>query len=200
MFRRLLAPALLVAAVSSPSRAQHGGGTTIPQPATTAPAAASQFDFLIGQWEVVVTPKASGLAARIHGAPTFKGVWKAWKAMDGFGIEDELRTMDRSGNPNSLVHSMRLYDPAVKRWTQVSADVYRGRFTNATAEWTDGEMRVRSTGRDAEGKPYVQRVRFYNITANTFRYQADRSMDGERTWETAVLRMDARRTTAAASR
>lgn len=190
----------VITAQPADARAQHGGGAAPARPAATAPAEASQFDFLLGQWEVTVTPKVGGLAARLHGAPTLQGTWKAWKAMDGFGIEDELRIVDGSGNPNALSHALRLYDPAQGRWTQVSVDAYRAVMTSATAEWTAGEMRIRSTGRDAEGRPYVQRARFHDIRADGFRYQADRSFDGERTWETAVLRMDARRVAATAPR
>jgi hypothetical protein len=120
--------------------------------------------------------------------------------MDGFGVEDELRIVDRSGNPNALTHALRLYDATERKWMQVSVDVYRARMTTATAEWVDGELRTRSTGRDAEGRPYVQRARFFDITRDGFKFVADRSSDGERTWDEAVLRMDARRVAATASR
>src|SRR4051812_21554394 len=87
--------------------AQHGA-TGSARPALTPAREAGQFDFLIGQWDLVVTPKANSLAAKIHGSPTFLGMWKAWRAVDGFGVEDELRIMDRSGNPSSLSHALRV--------------------------------------------------------------------------------------------
>lgn len=204
MSRRLVRSILvLVTASALPTLAdaQHGNApAAAPRLTNVAPAEAAQLDFLIGQWEVVVTPQATSMAARIHGAPTLLGTWKAWKVLDGFGVEDELRIVDRSGNPNSLTHALRLYDAAEKRWTQVTFDAYRGRTTPAAGEWVNGEYWVRSTGRDAEGKPYVQRARFHDITADGFKYVADRSSDGERTWETAVLRMEARRVAASAPR
>ena len=177
---------------------QHGGGGA--RPATAAPAEAEQFAFMVGSWEVTVMPKVNSLAARIHGQPKLLGTWKAWRAFDGFGIEDELRIIDASGNPTSLTHTMRLFDAAQGKWMQTTLDVYRGRFTTATGQWANGEYTVRSAGRDAEGKPYVQRVRFYDITRDSFKYQADRSEDGERTWQTAVLRIEAKRVAAAAPR
>ena len=188
-----------LAVLTSPALAQHGGGAA-PRTTSTAPREATQFDFLVGQWEVTVTPKASSLGQRIHGTPRLSAIWKAWRAMDGFGIEDELRIVDGSGNPNAFLRTTRLYDAAQRKWTQMSLDVFRARFTPATAEWTDSEMRIRSVGRDADGAAYVQRVRFYDITPTSFKYQADRSTDGEQSWETAVLRMDARRVTATAPR
>src|ERR1041384_7768017 len=66
--------------------AQHSASSSA-RPALTPAKEASQFDFLIGQWELVVTPKVNSLAAKIHGAPTFVGTWKAWRAVDGFGVE-----------------------------------------------------------------------------------------------------------------
>lgn len=203
VIRRLISSiavaALVSAAVPSTVKAQHAGGSAT-RVLSVAPAEAEQFAFLVGRWEVKVTPKATTLATRIHGVPKLTGVWKAWRAVDGFGIEDELRIVDGSGNPNSLSHTMRVYAAAQGKWTQTAIDVYRVRWTTATGEWKDGAMQLRSAGRDAEGNAYVQRVRFYDITPTTFKYQADRSMDGERTWETAVLRMEATRVAATAPR
>jgi hypothetical protein len=179
---------------------QPRSGDSAPRVQSTAPREAEQFAFLVGHWEVTVTPKVSSLAARIHGSPTYLGTWKAWRAFDRFGVEDELRVMDRSGNPNSLTHSMRYYDAAQAKWVLTTLDVYRGRIVSAIGEWRGKELIVTNTGRDAEGKPYVQRARFYDITPTTFRYQADRSSDGERTWDAGVLKIEARRVAAVAPR
>jgi len=184
----------LVALLTIPAAAaaQHGGAAAA-RPVSTAPREAAQYDFLIGQWELVVRPQAQGVAARIHGAPRLVGTWKAWRALDGWGVEDELRIMDGSGNPLSLAHSVRVYDAAALRWSLSTLDVYRGRFTAATAEWRDGQMHLSGRGTDAEGRPYVSRTRFYDITPASFRMQQDRSVDDGRTWTEAVLRIEARR-------
>lgn len=181
-------------------RAQHGPAGAPTAPASVAPKEAEQLAFLIGQWEVAVMPKATGLGQRIHGAPKLLGTWKAWRALDGFGIEDDLRIIDASGNPTTLSHTVRVYDTALGKWTQSALDVYRGRWTTSTGTFSNGVFTLRSAGRDPEGTPYVQRSRFYDITATSFKYQADRSMDGERTWDEAVLRMAAKRVAASAPR
>jgi hypothetical protein len=185
---------LLVALIFplAPAAAQHaaGGGTR----AVTPPPEASQFDFLVGEWEVTLTPKVSGLAARIHGAPKLAGTWTAVRAFDGWGIQDELRVVDASGNPSSLTSTMRFYDQAARQWTQHSLDVYRGRFAAATATFAEGQMTVTTRGTDQEGRPYVARTRFFAITPASFRVQQDRSMDDGRKWDESVLRMEARRT------
>lgn len=196
---RFVVLTLALAVSSGALHAQHGGGTAA-RPASVAPREAEQFAFLIGQWDLTVTPKATGLGQRIHGAPKLLGTWKAWRAVDGFGIEDELRIIDASGNPSALVHTLRIFDAAQGKWTQSTLDVYRGRFTNATGTLANGVLTLRSVGREAEGRPYVQRARFYDITPSGFKYQADRSIDGERTWEEGVLRIEAKRVAANAPR
>lgn len=196
--------ALMILALATAGRLlaaqQHGSGGGSARPASAAPAEAEQFAFMVGSWEVTVMPKVNSLAARIHGQPKLLGTWKAWRAFDGFGIEDELRIIDGSGNPASLTHTMRLFDAAQGKWTQTTLDVYRGRFTAASGTFRDGEIVLRSASRDNEGKPVIQRVRFYDITATGFKSQTDRSYDGERTWDEAVIRIEATRVAATAPR
>jgi hypothetical protein len=179
--------------------AQHGGGAAARLPATTPPHEATQFDFLVGQWEVEIRLPAQGLAQRIHGTPRLSGTWKAWRALDGWGLEDDLRVVDGSGNPVTLSHAVRMFDATARRWVVSALDVYRARWTTATAEWRDGEMHLSGSGTSAEGEAYVTRTRFYDITAQAFKMRQERSTDGGRTWDEA-LRMDARRLAAAAPR
>jgi hypothetical protein len=188
---------LLLLGMSAVARAQHSGGA---QPIRSAPREASQFAFLTGQWELVVSPGVSGLAAKIHGVPRLAGTWKAWRAFDGFGVEDELRITDESGNPRSLSHAMRYYDATARRWITTTLDVYRGVFTSSTAEWRDGVMLVTSHGIDAEGKAYAVRSRYYDISPTAFRFRQDRSSDEGKSWTEGVLSIDAKRVAAAASR
>ena len=183
--------------MSGTAQAQHGG--SVPQ-SRTAPAEAAQFAFLIGQWELNVHPAASGLAQKIHGVPKLVGIWKAWRAFDGFGVEDEMRITDESGNPKALSHAMRYYDAAAQRWSTTSLDVYRGVFTTSTALWRDGTMTVNSRGTDAEGKPYLSRARYTDITPTGFRFRQDRSTDNGVTWQEGVLSIEAKRVAAVAPR
>lgn len=195
MFGRV-ALILFALAVPAAAAAQHGGTL----PSREPPPEAAQFDFLLGQWELTVTPKASGLAARIHGAPRLVGTWKAWRAFDGWGIEDELRIMDRSGNPMTLTHAQRAFNAGTGEWMQSTLDVYRSRFTSATARWSGREMLVTSRGTDDEGRAYVARMRFHDITPTGFTARQDRSLDGGKTWDEGILTMEARRVAAAAAR
>ena len=197
--RPVLLLASLLLAFAPVARAQHGGGAPA-MPSTTAPAEARQFDFLIGQWELEVTPKVSGLAAMIHGQPRLLGTWKGWRAFDGFGVEDELRIVDASGNPKSLSVNQRVYAEAEKQWKTATLDVYRARFTNASARFEGGEMKLSGQGVDAEGKAYQTRTRFFGIGKDAFKMQQDRSYDNGASWDEAVLAIDAKRVAATAPR
>jgi hypothetical protein len=199
MHRTFRIAAILSVALSNMLMAQHGAsGAT--RPALTPAKEASQFDFLIGQWELVVTPKVNSLAAKIHGAPTLLGTWKAWRAVDGFGLEDELRITDRSGNPSALSASMRVDSVNERRWIISGIDAYRGRASSASGAWRGSEMVVAGQGADEQGKPYQTRTRYFDITPTSFKFQQDRSSDGGKSWEEGVLKIAAKRVAAAAPR
>ena len=170
------------------------------QAPTTPRPEAKQFDFLIGQWELEVHPKADSLMAKIHGAPQLTGIWKAWRAFDGFGVDDEIRIIDKSGNPVGFSHAMRAYSSAESGWLVVSLDVYRGRLTESKGQLQDADIVLNGKGTDPEGKPVLTRARYSKITADSFHLQNDRSADNGATWDEAVLVIDAKRVGAAATR
>lgn len=182
----------LMLACASAANAQQAPSSPRPE--------ARQFDFLIGQWELDVRPKADSLMAKIHGAPKLTGMWKAWRAFDGFGVDDEIRIIDTSGNPVALSHAMRAYSNADGGWLVANLDVYRGRVAESKGQWQGGEMVLNGKGTDPEGKPVLTRAHFSNITADGFRVQNDRSADNGATWDEAVLVIDAKRVGASATR
>lgn len=57
MSRPLLLAVVLTLPLPSVAAAQHDGGGA-PRAASTAPREATQFAFLLGQWELTVTPKS----------------------------------------------------------------------------------------------------------------------------------------------
>ncbi len=195
---RLIAAVTTLASVAVSAQPQHS--SRAPAPAAAAPAEAGQFDFLIGQWDLVVRPKVNSLAAKIHGAPRLLGTWKAWKAMDALGLEDELRIIDGSGNPSSLTHALRIWSSAERRWLVTTADAYRGRVSSATAVFANGEMELTGRGTDPSGKAVLTRSRFQAITPTTFRFRQDRSSDEGKSWDEGVLVIEAKRVATAAPR
>jgi len=168
--------------------------------ATSAFAQEKAFDFLLGQWEVEVRPKVSGIAAAIHGTPKLSGTWKAWRALEGLAIEDELRIVDASGNPISLTHAMRIYSKAEHLWKAASVDAYRAHLGQSSGESRGAEIVMSGKGTDAEGRAVVSRVRYLDIGPNGFRMQQDRSSDDGKSWDEAVLTIVAKRSAGAPPR
>jgi len=152
-----------------------------------------QFDFLLGQWQVVGELKVPGLIALIHGTPKLAGSWKAWHTADGKGIEDELRLTDVSGNLLSSVRFTRIFSHDENRWTITGLDARDGHAQPATARWQDGEMVVIGGGTDREGKRYRSRMHFKAVTSTGFRMVQDRSYDEGKTWDLAYMTLNASR-------
>jgi len=178
--------------------AQHAGGA---QPTSTrAPKEATQYDFLVGQWELSVRPTVSGLAARLHGVPKMGGSWKAWRALEGWGVEDELRVVDESGNPRTLTHFVRVYDATARTWRIAAVDAYRGTVTQSTAEWSGSGFEANGGGgTDNDGKAYSSRSRIFGITPTSFTYVQERSFDAGNKWD-VTLKIEAKRVAASAPR
>lgn len=188
----------LLAIAPSLQAQQHApSGATSP---TVAPKEGAQFDFLIGQWEVVAKPLAKTLGQKIHGVQKLPGVWKAWRALDGWGIEDELRLTDPSGNPRLLAHTVRFYDSNVHKWALNAIDVYKAVTSASTAELKGKDMVSNGQGKEAEGGAYLSRASFTKITAQTFTYRLDRSYDNGKTWTEGVTTIEAKRVAATAPR
>jgi hypothetical protein len=190
--------ALIVMLLPGAAIAQHGGGGAPPPP--VAPKEGAQFDFLVGQWELIGQPQATTLAQRIHGVTKLPGTWKAWRAMDGWGIQDELRLTDPSGNPVLFAHTLRYFDALAKRWQLSGIDVYKGLVSSSSAQWNAGQMVVSGSGKDAEGKTFISRATFSKITPSSFSYRLDLSYDNGVKWTEGITRIDAKRVAAVAPR
>jgi hypothetical protein len=190
LFATALAPSALLA--------QHEAGAD-PSSAARPPREATQYDFLVGEWTLAITPKVSGLVARLHGVPRVRGSWKGTRALDGWGVEDELRIVDESGNPIAYTHFVRIYDPRARHWIVTAIDVRRQLVTTYAAQLQGKEMLSTSEGIDPAGKPYRSRTHITDISATGFHFSQDISHDGGATWDEGHLVMDARRAGASAS-
>jgi hypothetical protein len=194
-----LSLALCLATVAPPAaRAQHFGGGG---PDTTPPAEAHQLDFLLGDWTLVVLPHVSTMVAMVHGQPKLAGSWKAWRSVEGFGIEDEMRVTSPEGDPLAFSHALRVFDRSGQRWRATLLDVYRTRFDTSTGVLAAGELIFTGEERHADdGRFVVARARFGQITRDGFHWQQELSYDHGKTWEEPSLVIEAHRAPAAAAR
>ena len=188
--------AIVLSPIALLAQRESGAGSPIN---TRPPSEASQYDFLVGEWTLAIMPKVSGLVARIHGVPRLHGSWKGSRALDGWGVEDELRIMDESGNPIAYTHFVRVYDAAARHWVVTSIDVYHQLATTYAAQLQGNEMLSTAEGIDAAGKPYRSRTHITDISATGFHYSQDISHDGGATWDEGHLVMEAKRVTRTAS-
>lgn len=188
----LLAWVGLAAALWMPAAgAQRGDQASL---IITPPAEARQYDFLIGEWTLTARPKLSGLVRLVHGDTILTGTWKAHRALNGWGVQDELQLYDPSGNPSVLVAATRFYDARTEHWMTTSLDVFRGRQTVSTGSQVGGGMQSETRSHDADGKPTRTRATISAVDDNHFVFRQDRSYDDGQTWDEAVLVIEARRT------
>jgi hypothetical protein len=160
---------------------------------------ASKFDFLLGHFELKVMPQARTLGQRMHGVPTYTGTWRARRTSKGRGIEDELRVVDDAGNTRSVTRFLRSYDTVAKAWRISTVDTTTGApmaTYRVTSEASALNVIAAAPGTDSEGKAYLSRGRFIEITDAAFIFLQERSYDGGRKWE-LIQRIEARRTASA---
>ncbi len=176
---------MLLASIAMPTFLRGQSPETLASP----PPEATQFDYLVGDWTF------TGVWKLPNGERQGVGTWKARKALDGFGVVDEWRVLDRQGGSTVIFGTTyRIYSPAKGHWDMRFLNVFNATWHEQFAEWRDGEMHLWWTGEDQRGK-FQMRVRYYDITENNFRWRADRSYDGGVTWIENWLTMEVTRVT-----
>jgi hypothetical protein len=123
----------------------------------------SQFDFWLGDWNV--TWGEDG-----------KGTNHIVRILDGKIIQENFSAPDLQGI------SVSVYDPERKLWCQTWVDS-NGTYLDFTGNFENGKMIL---NRDAivRGEACKQRMVWYNIQANGFVWNWERSDDDGQTWRT----------------
>ena len=161
-----------------------------------APAETEQFGRLAGVW--TVETEMAGMTGELQkSAP---GVW-AWKyAIDGFAVRDlwfqsadNLPPYMANLGRDYLLTANRIYDVAGKRWQVAwmangAGSVMGADFGTFNATLENDEIVMSSP----PGGFGLQRVTFYEIGDDSFRWKSEYSMDEGKSWRT-VMRMHARR-------
>lgn len=146
------------------------------------PAALAEFDFVIGDWDVVITwtpPNAEPL--------TYKAKWHNHWIVDGLVVMQEWRGPYLTGT------EIRSWDRRQKKWT--GRNVYvNGIWHETTAEFKDGKMIVIIENAEDRNGPFKNRETYHEITDDSFKMYSDRSYDGGQTWETGRYSMVVTRT------
>jgi len=183
--RSFLVPALLAASVvlgCHPRAATPDVASTPPlcQPPPASGDRQHDFDFEFGKW----TAKLSRRLRPLTGS-------NEWVAYEGTSVvhplwqgRSNVGELDVSG-PAGRIEGMtlRLYDPAARRWTVRFASSRDGDltpglvggFTDGRGEFMDQEV--------LDGKPICVRFVFSEMTRDTFRFEQAFSADEGKTWE-----------------
>ena len=167
------------------------GQTPAPAPATKSPAGPNDFDFLEGKWNIVYNNSAPGVP------PDLKGTWTATKQADGRVLYDEFRIFGPDNKTASLGASYRIFDHVRKKWDcRYVQLIFPGddgprmpaNWATFTA-WPEGStLRV-----DQSNERNSLRITYYDIGKDHFRWKADASNDGGKTWKTDAIKIEATR-------
>jgi len=129
-----------------------------------------QFDFWIGDWNVVRTQEGTA-AGMSHIERTLGScvIWESWKSAGDSGYEGK---------------SYNVFNPDQKRWEQFWVDNQAGmmHFTGSLA--SGGVMDFRTAAiPQADGKTLQRHLRFFPIDADTVRQLSEGSTDDGKTWQ-----------------
>jgi hypothetical protein len=163
-----------------------------------APAQTEQFGRLVGLWTTEAEVRRQD-GTWVNSAP---GVW-AWKyTMDGFAVSDlfyqgkeSLPSYMADLGRDYMLTANRIYDVKASVWqiawmANGAGSVMGADFGTFTAVEDHDEMVMSSPPGD--GALGLQRVVFYDIEKNSFRWKSEYSTDGGDSWN-AVMKIHATR-------
>jgi hypothetical protein len=143
--------------------AQSTPPSPAPPPACTTPEFA-QFDFWLGEWEVL-GPKGARAGTnsitRAHGGCVVLEQW--------------------TGTAGTTGSSFNIYTPATRRWHQIWVD-NSGTLLQLEGEFVDGAMRLHGHGLTAKG-PMLNRITWTPRPDGTVRQFWEISTDNGKTWQ-----------------
>jgi len=181
------------------AKAKAGAGASGTAPSAVAPAAnprrtasASDFDFLEGKWDVVYNNSAPGIP------PNIPGSWVGTKQTDGRILYDEFRLFAPNRETGFLCATFRVFDYLHQRWDMRYVGLMipgPGEGERRVANWAElAAWREGSTIRvDQKAAAFWLRITYYDIAKDRFRWKADVSNDGGKTWTADQIRIEAKR-------
>jgi hypothetical protein len=131
----------------------------------------SQFDFWIGDWDCEWTNQDGSIN---HGSNSIS------KILGGCVIEENF-----NGNPGIglIGKSHSVYSPVYGVWLQTWVD-NNGAYLAFEGGMKEDKMILSRTVEKKDGSSFLQRMIWYNISANGFDWNWERSDDDGKTWKT----------------
>lgn len=126
----------------------------------------SQFDFWTGTWN-------------LYSADTITGTNTIYKIMDGCTTQENFS--DNSGS--YIGKSWSVFNTQTKLWQQTWVD-NQGSFIYLTGKFENGKMTLTTQPQKmADGKEQSFRMIYYNISADTFDWSWESTIDDGVTWK-----------------
>jgi len=142
------------------------GGAAWAQAPSCSDEKSHQFDFWIGEWEVLAQGKVAG---RNSIRPILDGcvLQESWQGASG-----------------SAGSSLNFYNPQKRKWQQFW--VWRnGTTLELEGAFADGKMVLEGVSQDREGKPVHNRITWYDNADGTVRQHWQTSSDAGKSWQDA---------------
>ena len=188
---RVAIGATFIAALGAPETAQSQTGTPPRSPrvielpdtlganfsvadSATAKGTLNDWDFLVGLWQFRFQQRYADGTFR----PPFSGHWSAEKKnVDGGFVEDHWWSDNPARTWDSGTWTYRVFEAGTSRWMMQGVDTQGGLWQPGLT-WSDGSNRyvIQHNG------SVLMRIRYFNITPNSFSWRADLSRDGGVTW------------------
>lgn len=144
---------------------------------------AHDFDYLLGDWRFESQSKVWGAAG---------GVWTAVRLESG-AIFDEYRVQGDSGETWYVTHTLRSYNAVTDHWDLVGIDHGTGLSSVGHGKRKGNEVHIEQEFTNASGPTTRMRIRYYDITPDSFKWEGAASKDGGKTWTPRQLTIQARR-------
>ena len=134
-----------------------------------------QFDFLIGDWDVVANRYAADGSVDV----TYQAIWSAQYINDKRMIIDDSKALAPTGEPVSSFVTLRTYSEARGRWEITGLQALQPALT---AEWfgefIEGEMFLHAAITTPDGSSVQSTIRFFDISQRKFLWENKMSFDG----------------------
>ena len=137
------------------------------------------FDFMLGDWDVDVTHYSEdGAASR-----QLEGRWSAKASLGGRIIEDHfIQKVD--GVDDAAAYSLRTYCEKTQRWEMLF--LWAGQpatgLIGFVGNRVDNEMHLDLQQMGPDGMVILVRIRFFDITVDSFSWEDSMSRDNGVTW------------------
>jgi len=128
------------------------------------PPEAAQFDFWLGEWD-------ASWGENLHGVNRITRRW------------DRVVVEEFDGRPGMPLegHSVSAYDATAKQWKQTWVD-NTGSYLDFAGGFKDGRM-ILARAFQKDGKTIQQRMVYFDITPDSFKWNWERSLDEGKTWQ-----------------